>query len=443
MPTWQAIVDGTTYNLSDANPFRVLSATGIGNAPVRRLEERGPLQDGVTDVGYRLDPRIINLEIAFRATSLGTADTHRDTLSALFSPVGGRMVQLRVTRDDGAVRQIDCYAVGLLDMPATLSDRVIAFQRVGVQLKAPNPVWYEPTQNSVPFTATSVSDWYLGGGLVSGANVLTYAATPAVGQVGTIGTPTYWTILALTTGNPASGTQSLWSVPGIDEYFRQGTAAVGTVQMETGVYTGVFFPAGSTVARWFQHGADEPGRVKSWYGTALTLDWATGWVRPLGGNTIRWRDRGAGVENWAGSVTHVAVYNTALNATQRSAVEAFIAGGALSGTATISGTWDEFPVISLVGPMSSPVITNYATGEQLSFTGATIAAGEAYQIDTRYGRKTVTNTAGSPVLDKLTDDSDLATFHLAPGANYIQVSAAGTSAASTVSLSYYNRYLGL
>jgi hypothetical protein len=167
MATWQAIVGGTTYNLSDSNPFKILSISGIGNAPVRRLEERGPFQDGSTDIGYRLDARLINMLIQITGASLSATDTHRDTLSTIFNPRGNTPIYLRCTRDDGAIRQIDCYAVNMVDMPAELGQRDMAAQRVGVQLKAPNPIWYNPTAvvtTIPPMVGTATASWQYGCG---------------------------------------------------------------------------------------------------------------------------------------------------------------------------------------------------------------------------------------------------------------------------------------
>jgi hypothetical protein len=455
MPTFEAIVNGTTYNLSDSNPFKVLSATGIGNAPVRRLEERGPLQDGATDIGYRLDPRIINLTISVRSSTTALADTNRDTLSAIFSPVGGRLVQLKVTRDDGAVRQIDCYAVGVLDMPAEPGQRVLAFQRVGVQLKAPSPVWYNPTERNITFTTGPggpVATWYTGGGLVPGTSVLTYGTAITTGQVGTIGTPSQWTIYARA-ALTASGTMALWSIPGTAQFVNKGPSTAGTTGLlniyNQNVNT-TWGTASGTVHYWFTHDGSRllcDIGVLSGVGTAATGGFSGNLgPNPLAGNTIRWRDKGAGTQTWSGSVSHAAVWNTKLTDAQRLGVEAaiFSSGSAFNGTATVSGTWDEYPVITLVGPMNDPVVMNHATGEMLDFTGATIGASDFVSINTQYGYKTVSTNSGSSIINQMSDDSDLATFHLAPGPNYIEVQySGGTASASTVAVSYYDRYLGL
>jgi hypothetical protein len=452
MPTWQAIVDGTTYELSDSNPFKLLSATGIGNAPVRRLEERGPLQDGVTDIGYRLDPRIINLEIAVRSTSLSTADTNRDTLSRIFSPVGGRKVQLKVTRDDSSVRQIDCYTVGMLDMPAEMGQRVLAFQRVGVQLKAPNPVWYDPTPKTIAFapgSASVPSDWYLGYGLVPGTQVLTYATTPAIGQLGTAGsgTITTWSIMTRADLKGTAASRALWSMAADGDdtlVIGPGTATINGTVVYKSTFPDyhAFTSSEGTATYWVLH---DSKYISVWRDSTM-LDTSPEWNASLSGTVIRWRDRGAGVAQFTGTISHAAVFAGSLTAGQRSAVQSAVSGEgtAILGTASISGAWDDYPFITLYGPMNNPRVYNLATDEELNFQGGTIAANEQWAIDTSYGNKTATSTAGTTILDKLSDASDLATFHLAPGNNAIQVThTGGTTSASTVSISYYDRFLGL
>lgn len=113
------------------------------------------------------------------------------------------------------------------------------------------------------------------------------------------------------------------------------------------------------------------------------------------------------------------------------------------------GNWLSYPQIRITGPITDPVITNNSTGEVLSFLGYTISAGTYYDIDTRPGYKTVTDSAGANQISKLATNSDLSTWHLAPdpeapgGVNSIQVAGSSGSTATKISLSYYVRYLGI
>lgn len=130
----------------------------------------------------------------------------------------------------------------------------------------------------------------------------------------------------------------------------------------------------------------------------------------------------------------------------------FSVGGSLlsaDSPLTYAGDFIEYPVIVMQGPLSSPVLTQVTTGEVLDFTGAAIAAGDAWTIDCRYGYKTVIDGAGNNQIAALVDGSDLATFHLecdpdAPGGvNEITLGAADVTSASQVSIFYYDRFIGI
>lgn len=151
MATWYAIVGSNTYNLSNGAPFHRLSTTGIGIAPVRRLTQQGPFQHGSTDLGFRLQNRLINLVILFSGVTAATADTHRDTLAEIFKPLTNTPVILRVTRDDGSIRRMNCYSVGITDMPDARPQRLPGTQEILVQLEAANPTWYDPARQYLLF----------------------------------------------------------------------------------------------------------------------------------------------------------------------------------------------------------------------------------------------------------------------------------------------------
>lgn len=115
-----------------------------------------------------------------------------------------------------------------------------------------------------------------------------------------------------------------------------------------------------------------------------------------------------------------------------------------------AGSWQTNPIIKIVGPITDCVITNLTTDEVLDFTGTTIGAGDYYEIDTRYGYKTVTDSSGVSQIADLTDDSDLGTFHLEPPVlnnaskdNDIQVTGSGVTEATEIFLRYKTRYLGI
>ncbi len=290
------IVAGSEKQLDGGNPYTYLGADGLGAAPRRRLSERGPQQNGETDLGYRLDPRVFNLAIQIEAADAGEFWDQRNDLIGWFAPYHAPIMRFELK--NGAVRQIDAHLVGDLMMPDDNEYRG-TIQRVALQLKAHDPTFYDPVGKSSTFA--------LGGG-------------------------------------------------------------------------GDTFPVPHEVP----HGVG-----------ASTIDQL---------NTI-----------------------------------------------TYGGNWLSFPqLIRITGPIEDCVITNETTGDKLDFTGTTIVGGSHYDIDCRYGQKTVIDSGGVNRIADLTSDSDLATFHLAPdsaeapgGVNSIRVTGQSVTEATAVTMNYFERYLGI
>ena len=110
------------------------------------------------------------------------------------------------------------------------------------------------------------------------------------------------------------------------------------------------------------------------------------------------------------------------------------------------------PLIRITGPIHDPILTNYIAGSgvtyKLDFTGVTIAGGDHYDIDCRYGYKTVVNAAGTDKISELTTDSDLSEFGIYPepeaigGENTIGLTGSAVTASTKVEITYYNRFTG-
>lgn len=294
--TWQlsVISRDAEYNLSDNEQYMLIGIDGIAAPPVARITERGPLQHGESDLGFRLRPRRIALALMVRGGSDADWFARRNALMSIFRS-SDNPLQLRIANGE-MVRQIDCYLSGVMEMsPETgISPR---WQKVGIELLAPDPTWYDPVGNTITFR--------LGGG-------------------------------------------GLLAIP-------------LAVPMQVG---------------------------------ASAID----------------------------SAIQVAY----------------------------SGTWDAYPIITLQGPMISPVIVNQTTGDKLDFTGTVINAGDSYVVDCRYGYKTVTRTSdGANRVRDLTNDSNLATFRIGAhpdvpgGYNSIRVQASGLTTASVIYIQYNTRYVGV
>jgi hypothetical protein len=151
-----------------------LEEDGIGLPDVRRLVERGPAQHGDTDIGYRLEPRIINLVLLTDGD--GDISAYRTALRELAqmlrpSPVP---LYLRYTMPpDGAVREIAVAYIG--GMTLASSDRSVTAQRVGVQLRAADPTFFDPDGINVAYTISAGTgawnipweiDWNIGSATV-------------------------------------------------------------------------------------------------------------------------------------------------------------------------------------------------------------------------------------------------------------------------------------
>jgi hypothetical protein len=137
---------GVTYDLNGINAglgitIKYLGDQGFGMAPIQRITQRGPLQQGDTDVGYRLNPRVIQLPLLVEAMTMDAGYTARKGLVKIFTPANGAGI-LRVTTDlyDRAILVVP---MGGLDFN---QDPQSGYHiRTVVQLRAADPTWYDPT----------------------------------------------------------------------------------------------------------------------------------------------------------------------------------------------------------------------------------------------------------------------------------------------------------
>lgn len=115
---------------------------------------------------------------------------------------------------------------------------------------------------------------------------------------------------------------------------------------------------------------------------------------------------------------------------------------------TYAGNWPAYPTITITGPLALPTITNVTTGEVLELS-YTMAAGERVTFDLQYGVKSVFNNFGANLIGYLTEDSDLATFHLEPdpgapgGVNQLTFTGGSSSGATQFGITYNNRWIGI
>lgn len=119
---------------------------------------------------------------------------------------------------------------------------------------------------------------------------------------------------------------------------------------------------------------------------------------------------------------------------------------AISQAVDYRGDADAYPIIKVVGPVTDFKIwqANAKATMLLDFTGTTIAAGDWYEIDLRYGVKTIKDSAGANKISTLSAASNLATFRLVAGTvNTIAASGSGITSATMVQLTWKNAYSGI
>lgn len=133
------IIRGAQFvDITDLVNYGLVEFDGFGMPDVRRLTQRGPLQNGDTDVGFRLDPRIMRLAvIAYAGSEQGIIDK-RAALLGLLRPGNGGMI-LRWTYD-GVSKQIDCHYAGGMTLPS--ADWKLGHHRAVFELRAADPTWY-------------------------------------------------------------------------------------------------------------------------------------------------------------------------------------------------------------------------------------------------------------------------------------------------------------
>lgn len=445
-------------NLTDGNPYSLESFEDAGPAPVARLGQTSPDQHGITDLGYRLQPRTFVAKVLFQDGETLFGDDHRDLLFDTLRP--SRLIELRVVRDDGEERILECHTLSIeIDLlPENYPARL---NRATITLRAANPTWYTATIKSPTYAGTS--SWWTGDGAIGTANVMERVNYPTQGQAWTYaGTITGAWSIAFRSGSvplPGAGTAVL---------FHAGTGAIGTaVSSKDARFYGVSglywiagngfafnapstsFPAGTNNI-FLVHNATN---LSTYIGTG-GIDQQTIADYDISGTARRWRsDRlFSTVTMWPDPVPMAAVYDIALSAGQRTALNSamsFVGTAAMTGTVTAVNEGDlyAFPTITLRGPIANPKLTNLATNDVIDLTGISVPAGQTYTLDLSGGDKSLTNLNGSSVLGSMGTPTQLAGWGLAPaptaagGTNLIRVQAGSMTTDTLITVSFYDQHM--
>jgi hypothetical protein len=142
------IVAGAETVLTDSDLCWVESYDGVGMAPTKRITDNGPMQHGDTDLGFRLNARIIHLVLGLSGASRQDEQAKRAALLSLFRP-RSYPIALRWTYDDGSMRQIDCHYNGDMSMPIQAGNGFA--EKIGLTMRAADPTFYDPNAVLVSF----------------------------------------------------------------------------------------------------------------------------------------------------------------------------------------------------------------------------------------------------------------------------------------------------
>lgn len=451
-----ASIDDNSVNLTNGNPFWLDSAEGLSSSAVVRHEQRGPLQQGATDLGYRLAPRIFTLDVLFYATTDAILDGYRDTLMAIFKPLQNISITLTVTRDDGAIRRLTCHTVDEIDIALILEHRPGHLHRAKVTLRAANPLYSDNAVVSGSFNYGTADQWWLAGGAISAADVLTHVEYPAQTQYMQHSAQTGdWAVAVITskeTSTVGTGDRYVWSDFGSAGFYEMGTTDKYAFGQANNSGLGYAWPG--TVGENFHAITNFLANDVWWVGTAGSA--VAVYVAGLDTNLTdggRWRYKNS-TPAWTPEIRRAMVFKNPTNNQVRALAPYMLANGLGTapppGTITLVNDGDvaAYPLMTLHGPVKDPVITNATTGQAITLTGLTLSVTDTVTIDLRDGDKTITDRIGSNVMGSVTVvPFGMAYFALAPapiaagGTNVIVFSAGSVGAEALFQVEITSQYM--
>lgn len=140
-------INGVETDISDGAPFEIIEILNLGASEARRITERSPLQDGDSDIDRRLEPRVISIVLQSRIDD-GNYESVRAAINRLFRGTRTPIV-LGIEFDNGEIYHIDTYGIGRVELPFNLL--ATRYINAGVQLRAANPIFYDPINRSQSF----------------------------------------------------------------------------------------------------------------------------------------------------------------------------------------------------------------------------------------------------------------------------------------------------
>jgi hypothetical protein len=187
-----ANVAGLLYDLNDGDEIRLLDYD-LGIAAARRLSQRSPAQlYGDSDLGWRMDPRYLDLYWAIHGTTLANYQAIRERIMTVFQPRDNDAVQL-VFDFDGLFRAVNVN----LDGELLWRDRVEFVEKVSGVFKASDPRLYDPDMHTVLFSleagGVAPTGWPIPWPIpwAVGTDVLNMAVSVAYSGLSRLGAPEY------------------------------------------------------------------------------------------------------------------------------------------------------------------------------------------------------------------------------------------------------------
>lgn len=160
------IVDGYTYPFWDGatlftstdgeTKIYYIADNGLGMPPVVRYTQRGPQQHGDSDVDFRMEPRIVPYVFGIHAPSLADLETARDLLMWLFRPTNIPFT-VQYERSNGSTRQLLAHFNAGMQFASTDRDQGTWFQRFNVDIRAADPTFFDPFEETASFINTYAS----------------------------------------------------------------------------------------------------------------------------------------------------------------------------------------------------------------------------------------------------------------------------------------------
>jgi hypothetical protein len=153
-----------TYTLNGTDTttgllIRYLGDQGFGLAPLRRITTRGPLQDGDSDIDFRLEPRVLQIPLmVVNASATAPKYQHyeiREKLLSIFRP--GDNAFITVTRSDGVTTKTRRINVRVLGGMSFDVDPDTYHVRTVVQLRADDPTWFDPINIDTFYTNANLN----------------------------------------------------------------------------------------------------------------------------------------------------------------------------------------------------------------------------------------------------------------------------------------------